>query len=83
MRRETRLKLEAVRFLSAEIVNILEHMHSKGVAHRDLKPSNLLLDENFHLMLVDFGTAKMMAQKPTLRKSVCIEIENSNDEACN
>lgn len=66
--------MEAVRFLSAEIVNILEHMHSKGVAHRDLKPSNLLFDENFHLMLVDFGTAKIMAQESTLRKSVCIEI---------
>jgi 3-phosphoinositide dependent protein kinase-1 len=33
-------------------------MHSRGVAHRDLKPSNLILDEKFHIKLVDFGTAK-------------------------
>jgi serine/threonine protein kinase len=33
-------------------------MHSRGIAHRDLKPSNLILDEKFHIKLVDFGTAK-------------------------
>jgi len=41
-----------------EIVNILEHMHGKGIAHRDLKPENIMLSEDFHLKLGDFGTAK-------------------------
>ncbi len=60
MKREGgRLKLESARFVAAEMVSILEYMHSKGVAHRDLKPANFLLDENFHLKLVDFGTAKI------------------------
>jgi 3-phosphoinositide dependent protein kinase-1 len=62
--------------MAAEIINILEHMHSKGVSHRDLKPSNLLLDENYHLKLVDFGTAKIEEKKrnPTVRKTICIEM---------
>ena len=51
--------MEQARFVAAEIVNILEYMHSKGVAHRDLKPSNFLIDENYHLKLIDFGTAKI------------------------
>lgn len=59
IRREGRLRLEQARFVAAEIVSILEYMHSKGVAHRDLKPSNFLIDENYHLKLIDFGTAKM------------------------
>jgi len=53
------MKIDQVRFLTAEIINILEHMHSKGISHRDLKPSNLLLDEEYHLKLIDFGTAKI------------------------
>jgi len=64
--------------LAAEIINILEYMHSKGIAHRDLKPSNLLIDEYCHLKLVDFGTAKILdknSDAPTLRKTMCVEME--------
>lgn len=81
IRREGFLKYESAKFVAAEIVDILEYTHSKGVAHRDLKPSNLLIDENFHLKLVDFGTAKIeeprneLHRRSTVKKSVCIEIE--------
>ena len=77
------------RFVAAEIVDILEYMHSKGVAHRDLKPSNLLLDENFHIKLVDFGTAKIEEpqaadiRRGTVKKTVCVEIEHKAGEAEN
>ena len=79
IRREGRLKLEQARFVAAEIVSILEYMHSKGVAHRDLKPSNFLIDENYHLKLIDFGTAKMEEKKA--RGSVCIEIKEAEPSA--
>ena len=58
LRREGKFSYAQSQFLAAEIILILEHMHSRGVAHRDLKPSNLILDEKLHLKLVDFGTAK-------------------------
>jgi len=45
-------------FYVAEMVTILEFLHSNGIAHRDFKPENLMLDENRHLKIIDFGTAR-------------------------
>jgi len=45
-----------------ELVNILEHLRKAGVAHRDIKPENLLLDDQYHLKLCDFGTAKFVGE---------------------
>jgi len=52
--------MKSVQFLTSEIINILEYMHGKGMCHRDLKPANLLIDEHYHLKLIDFGTSKIM-----------------------
>ena len=38
-----------------QLINGMEHIHSKGIAHRDLKPENLLLAENNILKIIDFG----------------------------
>ena len=45
-------------FYAAEIVEGLKHVHENKIMHRDLKPENLLIDENRHLKLIDFGDAK-------------------------
>jgi len=47
-------------FVTAEVVQILEGLHSKGIVHRDLKPENLMLDEHCHLKIIDFGTADVI-----------------------
>ena len=51
--------VSCARWLTAELVNALECMHSKGVIHRDLKPENILLDELGHVKLVDFGSGAL------------------------
>ncbi|KAK6297171.1 hypothetical protein J4Q44_G00317540 [Coregonus suidteri] len=48
------------RFYTAEVVLALDAIHSMGFIHRDVKPDNILLDQNGHLKLADFGTCMKM-----------------------
>jgi eukaryotic-like serine/threonine-protein kinase len=46
--------------LGAEVCSGLTHAHERGVIHRDIKPHNILLDENGHAKLTDFGIARAL-----------------------
>ena len=46
--------------LGDEICAGLAHAHERGVIHRDIKPHNILLDENGHAKVTDFGIARTL-----------------------
>ena len=50
----------AAKQIIAELVNAIEYLHIKmNISHNDLKPSNIMLDDNCHIKLIDFSTAKI------------------------
>ena len=46
--------------LGDEVCAGLAHAHERGVIHRDIKPHNILLDENGHAKVSDFGIARAL-----------------------
>ncbi|OCT70152.1 hypothetical protein XELAEV_18037073mg, partial [Xenopus laevis] len=56
--RHGKLDMDRVLFHSAELICGLQFLHSKGIIHRDIKPHNILLDQEGHTKISDFGLAK-------------------------
>lgn len=63
--KNTNFSLPCARYYSAELVLALEYLSSKGIVHRDLKPENVLFNENWHILITDFGSAKIIGLDKT------------------
>ena len=75
------LREGTIRFFASEMVNVLGYLQEKKIVHRDLKPENILLDDNCHLKVIDFATAKIIGKvfnKETMTFEDETLIEKSN-----
>ena len=74
------LPKEHIKFFTAEMINILEFMHTSGIAHRDFKPENILLKTDGHMKCIDFGTAKFLDIKKRTSELFGFPIVSEDDE---
>jgi len=47
-----------VRVYAAELTSAISYLHDTGYTHRDIKPENILIDQEGHIKLCDFGLCR-------------------------
>ena len=63
-----RISLHEQVSLMHQLIDALNFIHNAKVIHRDIKPSNILVDENFRIKLIDFGSARYFDPNIHLQK---------------
>ena len=61
----------------ADLVDVLDYIHSAGVVHRDIKPSNILVAADGHAVLADFGVSRISDKG--LREELSIDATMATD----
>ncbi|KPJ05646.1 PAS domain-containing serine/threonine-protein kinase [Papilio xuthus] len=59
--RRPRLDEPLISYIFRQIGQAVEYLHSLNILHRDIKDENVIIDNKFHVKLIDFGSATFMS----------------------
>jgi serine/threonine-protein kinase len=61
--RSGRIPIDKAIDYTSQVLSALSYAHARGVIHRDLKPANMIITPSGVVKLMDFGIAKMVADR--------------------
>jgi serine/threonine-protein kinase len=61
--RSGRIPIDKAIDYTAQVLSALSYAHARGVVHRDLKPGNMIVTPSGVVKLMDFGIARMAADR--------------------
>ena len=73
------LSIFVSRSITAEMVSALIYLKKHDCVHRDIKANNILLNEYGHVVLCDFGSAKVLPAPKHIDQK-CTESESAKEE---
>ena len=71
LQQEKRFTEERAKKYIMEVLLALQHLHKENIIFRDLKPDNVVIDEDGHALLTDFGLSKEGVYDNQSAKSFC------------
>ena len=71
-----KITLQTIQFITAEVILALRYIHSKNIIHRDIKPENIIISNDGHFKLTDFGISESGLQ---FNKNVISNCDNILD----
>jgi serine/threonine protein kinase len=62
LKKKRRFPEQVAKLYLCEILLAIEYLHGQNILFRDIKPENVLVGEDGHIALTDFGIAKDMGR---------------------
>ena len=66
------ISIDEVIDIATQTVSGLTKAHQRGIIHRDIKPANLVVTEDGHVKILDFGIAKLIGESKSTQENLQI-----------